>query len=238
MVSRWDRACKLRVSHRNGYDGTVMITGVPTPTTFTYTAAAGLGAATLANATVTGLFGVTKVGPGTLDYTAANTYQGLTQVNQGTLLLDNSSGPSLNGNLTISANLPSNAVAQWNFSNQVPANATVIVNNDGDLNLNGKTNALAALIMTDGQATTGSTGAGVLTVGSLNMTGSTFMLATASSQVILNGNVKATSDASGSATISGPGTLSLGGTTSQLRSHCRGTQKSDLGDFLPHHRHG
>ena len=42
---------------------------------------------------------VTKIGPGTLDYQGTNTYTGLTQVNQGTLLLDDNAGSSLNGNL-------------------------------------------------------------------------------------------------------------------------------------------
>src|SRR5207244_1686264 len=34
-------------------------------------------------------FGVTKVGPGQLEYAAGNTYTGLTQVNDGTLQLNN-----------------------------------------------------------------------------------------------------------------------------------------------------
>src|ERR1700722_17278675 len=46
-------------------------------------------------------FGVTEIGPGTLDYQGANTYTGLTTVNQGTLLLDAAAGNSLNGNLVI-----------------------------------------------------------------------------------------------------------------------------------------
>src|SRR5262249_1614914 len=47
-----------------------------------------------------GDFEVTKVGAGTLRYTAANTYTDITTVNTGTLLLDNATGQSLAGNLT------------------------------------------------------------------------------------------------------------------------------------------
>jgi len=66
-------------------------------------------------------FGVTKVGPGTLDYQAQNLYTGLTQVNAGTLLLDNSSGaPSLSGNLAIGSGVAGpSAIAQWRDSNQL-----------------------------------------------------------------------------------------------------------------------
>ena len=37
-------------------------------------------------------YGVTEIGPGTLDYQGTNTYTGLTQVTQGALLLDDNSG--------------------------------------------------------------------------------------------------------------------------------------------------
>src|SRR5262249_26895277 len=56
---------------------------------------------------------------------------------------------------------------------------------------------------------TGATGAGQLTVGSLTMSGGSFAAATAGSSLILKGNVTATN----LATISGTGTLSLGGAT-------------------------
>jgi autotransporter-associated beta strand protein len=155
--------------------------------------------------------GVTEVGPGTVDYQAANTYTGLTTVNQGTLLLDDGTAPSLSGGLVIGDGLPGNAVARWLSANQVPDTAPVTVNSDGTLDLNGQTDTVGALGITDGQATTGASGSGQLTVASLNMTGGTFTAATAGGRLILAGDVTATSD--GPALITGPGQLSLGGAT-------------------------
>src|SRR5207248_1627372 len=87
----------------------------------------------------------------------------------------------------------------------------VTVNSDGTLNLNGQTDAVAALNILGGQGTTGATGAGQLTAGSLNMTGGSFAAVAAGSSLILGGNVIATSTPAGPATISGSGTLSVGG---------------------------
>jgi autotransporter-associated beta strand protein len=162
-------------------------------------------------------FGVTEVGPGTLDYaggaTTSNTYTGLTQINQGTLLLDKSGGAmALNGNLTVGDSLAGVAVAQWNFSNEMPTTATVTVSSDGTMNLNDQTQTIASLIITDGTAMTGSgshgTQNGLLTVSSLNMTGGTVNLGTVGSELVLNGNATAISD--GPAMINGSGTLLLG----------------------------
>ncbi len=157
---------------------------------------------------------VTKVGPGTLDYQVANTYTGLTQVNQGTLLLDNGSGMAILGNLTVGDGLPGAATATWNFSNEIPSSAIVTVNGDGTMNLNGKSQTLLSLAITDGTALTGA--AGVLTLSgdashsALSMNGGT-LTAAAGGQVVLNGNVTATSSGNGTALINGAGTLSENG---------------------------
>src|SRR5206468_12628256 len=50
-------------------------------------------------------------------------------------------------------------------------------------------------------------------VSSLNMTGGTFTAGTATGRLILGGNVTATSDATASALITGPGQVSLNGAT-------------------------
>jgi autotransporter-associated beta strand protein len=167
---------------------------------------------------------VTKVGPGTLDYKAANTYTGLTQVNQGTLLLDDASGQSLSGNLTIGgASNP--AIARWVHSTQVPASDTVTVNSQGLLDLNGQTDAFATLTVQDGQVTTGP--GGTLTPGTLNMTGGSFTVATGGTLVI-GGGVNATSDnLTGAAVITGPGTVSLNGATRTFNVNA-GTAPVDL----------
>lgn len=163
-------------------------------------------------------FGLTETGPGNLDLLANNTYGGPTQVNQGTLLLDNSTGPALATSvLTIGDGQPGAAAAKWLFPNQVPHASTVNVQGDGTLNLNGKAETLAALVVVDGQATTG-TGTptdGTLTLTnstSLTLTGATVTLGTAGGQVNLGGGVTATSDASGPSFITGPGTLAQGAT--------------------------
>src|SRR5207302_3837892 len=91
--------------------------------------------------------------------------------------------------------------------------------------LNGHTETISQLRTVDGQATTGS--GGILNVGSLNMTGGTLTAATAASQVNLDGNVTATSTATGSARITGAGKLFLRGTTRTFTVN-DGPQATDL----------
>ncbi len=174
-------------------------------------------------------FGVTKVGGATLDYQAANTYTGLTQVNDGTLLLDNAGGPSLAGNLTVGdgSGADDSAVARWLFSNQMPSTAAASVGSDGLLDLNGNDQTVASLTVTDGDVTTGTPSDGQLTAGSLTMTGGTINVATTGGAVLLAGNVTATSSAAETATIQGPGQVSLDGATRTF-SVADGPQATDL----------
>src|SRR5262249_14396766 len=85
-----------------------------------------------------------------------------------TVLDGNPAPAALSGNLTI---VDGTAVARWLLPNQLPSTTSVTVNSDGTLDLNGQTQTLASLTINDGQATTGATGSGALTLGSLNMTG-------------------------------------------------------------------
>jgi autotransporter-associated beta strand protein len=176
-------------------------------------------------------FGLTKVGAGTLDETGGagtdNTYTGLTQVNQGTLLLDKNGAQALKGDLAVGDTLPGNALVQWNFASEAATTSKATVNSDGTLDLHGQTQTLAKLTVVDGLATTGASGTGQLTIGGLSMTGGTVSAAAAGSAVILAGDVTATSDASGPATISGAGNLSLGGATRTFTVNA-GTQTNDL----------
>ncbi len=106
------------------------------------------------------------------------------------------------------------ATAKWIDSNQVPDTATVTDN--GTLDLNGQSEVIGPLVMVDGQAKTGTSG--VLTVSSLNMTGSAITLGSGG-QLNLAGDVTATSDlATGTATIAGPGTLSLSSSANTTRT--------------------
>ncbi|MCI0461199.1 MAG: Ig-like domain repeat protein [Gemmataceae bacterium] len=176
-------------------------------------------------------FGVTKLGPGTLEYAGgtgtANTYRGLTQVNVGTLLLNKTGVTALTGNLTIGDTQTGNALVRWLGIDQVANTATVIVNSDGTLDLGGQTDTIGPLQIVRGQATTGSTGSGALTVGSLTMTAGTFTAATATSQLILGGNVTANSDSTGKALITGSGSLALGNATRTFTVN-NGPEATDL----------
>jgi autotransporter-associated beta strand protein len=162
-------------------------------------------------------FGVTKFGAGTLDYAGgagtSNTYTGLTQVNAGTLLLDKNGAAAVIGNLIIGTSGAPSALVRWMFGSQIPTTNTVVVNSSGTLDLGGNLQTFGTLTIVDGQATTGASGAGQLTTAALSMTGGTFTIATAGGALILTGNVAATSDASGTATITGSGGLYLNGAT-------------------------
>jgi len=258
---------------------------------------------------------VTEVGAGSLDYKALNSYTGLTQVDQGTLLLDNATGsPALSGNLiagviaeaivtfqsngaqptlvpngagltgtsplvtvtTTTAGTAANAAvqtitfggiitggtftlqfgggtstpiawtpnttnlaaniqtaltplltpltvntaavtgplgtAQWTNKNQLAANSTDIIYSNGVMNLNAQQDTLSTLQIIDGQATTGGSGSGSLTVNTLlNMSGGTITLGAPLSQLILGANANVTAAAhAATAVITGPGTVALG----------------------------
>jgi autotransporter-associated beta strand protein len=127
------------------------------------------------------------------------------------------------------------AIAQFLANNQVQNSASVIVNSDGLFDLNNQTQALASLTVNAGTATTGAIG-GTLTLGTLTiadgiliepgnglvtvngavtMTGGTINLLGALSQLVLGAgsSVAASSDAIGTANITGPGKVNLGNAT-------------------------
>ncbi len=160
-------------------------------------------------------FAVTKVGPATVRYSGgagtSNTYTGLTQINEGTLELAKTSGAvAINGNLTIGDTLAGDAVAHWLESNQVIDPATIRVESDGLLDLNGLAETVATLRILDGEARTGDNG--TLTVSELEMVGGQITLGD-NSQLVMNGNVTATSSATEQGLITGTGTFDLNGTT-------------------------
>src|SRR5205823_13986014 len=132
--------------------------------------------------------GVIKTGVGTLAYggTAANTYTGVTTVNEGTLALAKPDGVNaFSGTLTIGdGNLPptgtggqNSDVVQLRQNNQIPDALTpVTINSTGLLDLNGfsetigNANLQTTLTLAGGAGV--STGAGTLTLGGdINFTG-------------------------------------------------------------------
>jgi autotransporter-associated beta strand protein len=135
-------------------------------------------------------------------------------------LTDGSTGvdTAIAGNLTIGDTVSGNSLVQWLNSHQVVDTSHATVNNDGTLDLNGKTDTVGQLSILDGLATTGATGSGALTVSGLDMTGGKIDLTTAGGRLLLNGNVTATSSAtipsaSNTALITGSGQVSLNGAT-------------------------
>jgi autotransporter-associated beta strand protein len=179
--------------------------------------------------------------------TLANANQPLLVVGSNTALVgtpvvtvqDGSSvGTAIAGDLTIGGTVPGTPIVQWLASNQVAdtvgSNPEVTtVNGNGTLDLNGQTETLGKLVTNDNVGgdnalvTTGATGTGLLTLNALNMTGGHIDIHTATSQVILAGDVAATSDAVDAALIDGLGQLSLGGATRTFFM-TRGPQAVDL----------
>jgi autotransporter-associated beta strand protein len=146
-----------------------------------------------------GFSSLTKVGKGTLIFSGGtgfdNNYSGTTQVSDGLLQLDKTGGavaiPAAGLIVGDGVGAAKSAVVQWLADNQLASGTPITVNSDGQVDLNGHKDTTAALTMTGGNVTleTGS----VLTLG---------------------GGVTGSSDSSGNAaTISGAGTLSLGGVT-------------------------
>src|SRR5262249_14496919 len=101
---------------------------------------------------------------------------------------------SVPGDLTVGDGAANPATVRWTASDQVPDDATVLVNNDGTLDLNGQAELVGFLQILDGQATTGNAGFLQLTDPSvsLDMAGGTFSTAVGG-QLVLNGDVTATS---------------------------------------------
>ena len=111
------------------------------------------------NSTISGAFGITKVGPGTLILggSTANTFSGTTMVNAGTLELDKPGGlPAISGNLIIGTGtgLPGSAVVSDTNALQL-FGANVTIQSDGILNLAGGVDEIGNLTMTGGTVTGG-----------------------------------------------------------------------------------
>jgi len=170
-----------------------------------------------------------KAGSGTLELAgpAANTFAGVTSVNDGVLALNKSvSNGTIVGNLTIGDGVggADSAVVRLSASDQIADASPLTINTDGQLDLNGFNEKINTLAMTSGDV---ATGAGTLTLGG-DVTGNanaavaaisgnldlgagaprTFTIASGGGAVDMNitaliGN--------GALTKAGPGTLKLGG---------------------------
>jgi len=166
--------------------------------------------------------GFTKAGSGTLTFSGAgaNTYSGVTTVNDGTLVLNKSAGVNaIAGNLTIGDGVgaANSAIVQLSAANQIINTSAVTISTDGKLDLNNNSNTIGSLTTTGGNVTTGT---GTLTLGG-NVTGNaSSQIATISGNLALGAATRTFTIASGttgstdmqvSAVISGLGGLTKAG---------------------------
>src|ERR1019366_6003726 len=100
-------------------------------------------------AVISGGFGITKGGAGTLtlNAAAADTYTGTTTVNTGTLLLGDSGGVAVPGSLLVGDSLGGQGankadVVRLLASNQISSNAGVTIADSGLLDLSGFNNTI------------------------------------------------------------------------------------------------
>ncbi len=173
--------------------GTGVLDGITTPTTATWSmqggsvtssnSAAGIAGtvALVSNTTFTtlsdlnisgaisGSGGLTKVGAAilTLSGTAANTYTGLTTINEGTLILNKTAGVNaIAGNLQAS-----NSTVQLNAANQIADTSSVSLFQNTFFKLNGFNESVAGLNISGNNVTIdfGTTGSSILMASSFNL---------------------------------------------------------------------
>lgn len=173
--------------------------------------------------------GLTKVGPGILQFagsattsgTGSNSYTGTTTVAEGTLELNKQDGaiaiPGQPGahsgvDVVVGGTGPGDAFLVAMADNQIGDNANVTVNANGTYNLADHVDVIAALKVVEGLVTTGFGSTGDLTVSSLDMTSGILQTGAAGSSVTVSGNggITATRTAAGPAMVTGDGTFNLG----------------------------
>ncbi|MCI0680506.1 MAG: Ig-like domain repeat protein [Gemmataceae bacterium] len=160
-----------------------------------------------------GTLNVTKSGPTTVEYggTLDNTYDGLTLVREGILRLNKSGGASpFGGTLQIgnAVGVDNSAVARLAQSDQVPDAADVTVMSDGLLDLAGLNDIIDDVFVREGRV---ATGAGVLTVVTVDMIGGVVDLAGRLRLTGVTGVVAQASAAGETALITGAGRIDLNG---------------------------
>jgi autotransporter-associated beta strand protein len=172
-------------------------------------------------AAISGSGGVTKAGAGTLRFSGgANTYTGTTTVNAGLLELFKSDGvTAVPGALVIGDGTGTDTVRLLS-NNQIANGASVTVNNNGVLDLNGKSDTVGGVLtLHSGTASAAqvTTGVGTLTLGgnlSLSVDGTGATGVTVSGKLDLGGSTRQFSVASGAAAVDIDITAAISGTGS------------------------
>lgn len=158
---------------------------------------------------------LSKAGTGTLALSGltSNTYTGGTTVQVGIVTLNQATGVSIPGAVTIGtgAGAPGSAALRELQSSDLPTTANVTVNSDGVFDLNGHVDAITGLTVNGGSVLLGAVGSqlSIPPTGSVTMTGGT-IAGPGGNLLLQNGGLTASSDAHGAATISAP--TVLGGT--------------------------
>jgi autotransporter-associated beta strand protein len=173
----------VKASFTFGGSGTLELGGAVTLSASPTITVNGVNALTL-NGVIGGAYAITKAGPGTLVFGAANTYTGNTTVNAGTL--------------------------QLAAYNAVPATSTVTIASGATLDLNGQSDTIKALSLSG----SGTGGSGALTNSSYSASTLTCPITLAAATTIGGpGNITLPGPIIGlSLTYAGAGTLTLGGT--------------------------
>lgn len=108
---------------------------------------------------IAGAVGITKSGAGTLQLfgSTGNTYSGNTYVQAGTCLIDKAAGAAIpNGTLTIGDHLGAAAVVRdINVGANIGSAVTVVINEQGLLDLNGEIETVGSITLSGGSISTG-----------------------------------------------------------------------------------
>ncbi len=161
--------------------------------------------------------GLSKAGPGPLFLSnppgtpLANTYTGTTTVEEGTVTFLKSPSTNAVGGPLVVGGFGRDAAVMVLGTSQIPDTGAVTINAQGTVTLN-ISETIGALTINDGTFSVGANASVGLSVASLNMTGGKVQMNMSNQSLTLNGDVTATSDATGSAQISG-GQLNLGAAT-------------------------
>ena len=139
----------------------------------------------------------------TLSGAGANTYSGLTSINNGELDLGKTSAIAVAGNLAVGDGTGAidTSTAKLISSNQIAASSAVTINSDGRLALNSFSNTVASLSSVGGDITSATAG------GNLTVTAAPAFSGTGNTI-----GAGATVTSSNAATLAGSGTLAINGT--------------------------
>ena len=179
---------------------------------------------------ISGTFGITKSGAGTLIFSGAlaNTFSGTLAVNDGTLIFNKAAGNAYGGTALIigdATGLVGSAVVQLNAANQIPDAAAITIRPDGQLSLQGFTEAVGAVSMSGG-GISGTSASRLDLGGDVTISAANTDTASVTAGLGLNANRTFTvndNSVAGDIDLTISGAITNGGTTSALTKAGAGT---------------